>query len=40
MTDILEDSMTWEERRELRRKKRQELLEEADKSESLYFCEL
>ena len=31
MTEILEDSMTWEERRELRRKKRQELLDEADK---------
>lgn len=34
MTDVLEDSMTWEQKRELRRKKRQELLEEADR----FFC--
>ena len=31
MTDVLDDSMTWEQRRELRRKKRQELLAEADR---------
>ncbi|CAK8687691.1 unnamed protein product [Clavelina lepadiformis] len=31
MTDVIDDSVSWEERRELRRKKRQELLAEADR---------
>ena len=31
MTDVMDDALTWEQRRELRRKKRQELLAEADK---------
>lgn len=31
MTDVIDDAMSWEQRREMRRKKRQELLAEADK---------
>ncbi|XP_039256943.2 uncharacterized protein LOC120333677 [Styela clava] len=31
MTDVIDDTLSWEQRRELRRKKRQELLAEADK---------
>jgi len=31
MTDVMDEGLTWEQRRELRRKKRQELLAEADK---------
>nr|XP_026689940.1 caldesmon isoform X2 [Ciona intestinalis] len=31
MTDVIDDSVSWEQRREMRRKKRQELLAEADR---------
>lgn len=31
MTDVIDDSLSWEQRRELRRKKRQELLAETDR---------
>jgi len=31
MTDVIDDNMSWEQRRELRRKKRQELLAETER---------
>lgn len=37
MTEVMDDSLSWEQRREMRRKKRQELIAEADRYKLLIF---